>query len=70
MHTPKRSFAHYRGIIRNVFQFQPLAVELMKFLLNVNSSYQPLMIDFIIEKLGRLGLEPRTKALKGPCSTN
>jgi addiction module HigA family antidote len=22
------------------------------------------------EKVGRLGLEPRTKALKGPCSTN
>ena len=23
-----------------------------------------------IDKVGRLGLEPRTKALKGPCSTN
>jgi hypothetical protein len=22
------------------------------------------------EMVGRLGLEPRTKALKGPCSTN
>src|ERR1700683_628392 len=37
---------------------------------NVNYGLPVQFLDFSIKELGRLGLEPRTKALKGPCSTN
>ena len=52
--------------------YQQMNKDSTQYISTLNSAKYLFLIGFssVLAELGRLGLEPRTKALKGPCSTN
>ncbi len=53
----------------------PAAIAVLSDRVSVQFPYEPasaaiIVLNYLFLLVGRLGLEPRTKALKGPCSTS